>query len=180
MKKRCYQYSSVLLFLYYVTYCYLDLFFVFLVLTWWWLQKKANRAIYFFLNFYFFFASVKVLWSWNISSILTYTKRSFVNYLSSALMDWQTLPIFARSLLPYWEFNMVPPKSDAEQLIIFPLCLVAIVWYNWVHKRRQNSVIGADFASFSLILQPDKGRFLHFDHVTFWVGNAKQVNRLSI
>ncbi|GIY95619.1 4-hydroxyphenylpyruvate dioxygenase [Caerostris extrusa] len=24
------------------------------------------------------------------------------------------------------------------------------------------------------IKQPDKGRFLHFDHITFWVGNAKQ------
>jgi len=74
---------------------------------------------------------------------------------------------------------MVPPKSDAEQLIIFPLCLVATVWYDWAHKRCLNSVIGAYFTSFSLILQPDKGRFLHFDHVTFWVGNAKQVNRIK-
>jgi hypothetical protein len=39
--------------------------------------------------------------------------------------------------------------------------------------------MGAYFVSFSLILQPDKGRFLHFDHVTFWVGNAKQVNRIK-
>lgn len=27
----------------------------------------------------------------------------------------------------------------------------------------------------SLLLQPEKGRFLHFHSVTFWVGNAKQV-----
>lgn len=137
-------------------------------------SEKGKIAIYYFNS-----PSVKVLWGWNISSSLTHTKRRFVNYLSSALMDWWTLQIFERSWLPYWEFNVVPPKSDAEQLIIFPLCLVAIVWYDCAHTRRLNSVICAYFASFSLILQPDKGRFLHFDHVTFWVGNAKQVNRIK-
>lgn len=31
----------------------------------------------------------------------------------------------------------------------------------------------------SSVLQPERGRFLHFHSVTFWVGNAKQVERLE-
>lgn len=27
------------------------------------------------------------------------------------------------------------------------------------------------------LLQPDGGRFVHFDHVRFWVGNAKQASQ---
>lgn len=115
---------------------------------------------------------------WNISSSLTHTKRSCVNYLSSTLLDWWTLQILERSWLPYWEFYMVHPKCAAEH---WPV-LIMFGCYCWIwlgSQRRLNSVIGAYFASFCLILQPDKGRFLHFDHLTFWVGNAKQVNRIK-
>lgn len=32
----------------------------------------------------------------------------------------------------------------------------------------------------SSLMQPERGRFLHFHSVTFWVGNAKQVERLDV
>ena len=31
-----------------------------------------------------------------------------------------------------------------------------------------------------IFYQPESGRFVDFHHVTFWVGNAKQVNILSL